>query len=106
MSLKSERELSASQREMVNRGKSAYQAKNYDYAISLLQNVLKTEPLFLEGRRFLRAVEIQKYRSLSSFNKQMVNMKVGSAVVKLSAAGKKEPSEQLALAEEVLAMDP
>lgn len=106
MSLKSERELSPSQREMVNRGKSAYQAKNYDYAISLLQNVLKTEPLFLEGRRFLRAVEIQKYRGLSSFNKQMLNMKLGSVVVKLSTAGKKEPAEQLALAEEVLAMDP
>jgi tetratricopeptide (TPR) repeat protein len=106
MSLKSERELSPANREMMARAKSAAQAKNYDYAISLSQNVLKGEPLFLDGRRFLRTVEIQKYNGISSFNKQMINMKAGSAAMKLSGAGKKEPAEQLNLAEEVLAIDP
>jgi len=106
MSLKSERELSPSNREMVNRSKSAAQSKNYDYAISLLQNVLKAEPLFLDGRRYLRAVEIEKYNALSSFNRQMINMKSGSAAVKLAGVGKKDPAEQLSLAEEVLAIDP
>jgi tetratricopeptide (TPR) repeat protein len=91
---------------MVNRGKSAAQSKNYDYTISLFQNVLKAEPLFLDGRRFLRAVEIQKYKNTSSFNKQMISMKVGSVAMKLSGAGKKESAEQLNLAEEILALDP
>ena len=71
-----------------------------------LQAALREEPLFLEGRRYLRAVEIQKYNTLSSFTKQMVNVKVASTAMKLSNASKKEPTEQLVLAEEVLALDP
>ncbi len=106
MSLKTERELGAQSREIVSRAKAAAQSKNFDYTISLLQAVLKDEPLFLEGRRFLRAVEIQKYEALSSFNRQMLGMKVSTAAMKLSNTGKKEPGEQLALAEEVLALDP
>jgi tetratricopeptide (TPR) repeat protein len=106
MSLKLERDLGAGPRGIVGRAKAAAQQKNYDYTISLMQQVLKEEPLYLEGRRFLRAVEIQKYKGLTSFNRQMLSMKVGSAAMKLSTAGKKEPGEQLALAEEVLAIDP
>jgi tetratricopeptide (TPR) repeat protein len=106
MSLKSERELGSGPKGMVTRARSAEQLKNYDYAISLMQSVLKEEPLFLDGRRFLRAVEIQKYRALSAFNRQMLSVKVGSAAMKLSSLGKKEPAEQLAIAEEVLALDP
>jgi tetratricopeptide (TPR) repeat protein len=106
MSLKTERDLSAGARGIYSRSKAAAQQKNYDYAISLMQSALKEEPLFLEGRRFLRAVELEKYKALSSFQKQMLSMKVGSTAMKLSTAGKKEPAEQLAMAEEVLALDP
>lgn len=106
MSLKSERELESEAKGMVARAKAAAQSKNYDYTINLLQAVLKKEPLFLEGRRFLRAIEIQKYKALSSFNRQMLSMKVSTAAMKLSSAAKKEPAEQLLMAEEVLALDP
>jgi tetratricopeptide (TPR) repeat protein len=106
MSLKTERELTTAQRGIFGRAKAAAQQKNHDYTISLMQALLKEEPLFLEGRRYLRAVEIEKYKALSSFQRQMISMKVGSAAMKLSTAGKKEPAEQLFLAEEVLALDP
>jgi tetratricopeptide (TPR) repeat protein len=106
MSLKTERDLGSVQRSVVARAKAAEQAKNYDYTINLMQSVLKEEPLYLDGRRFLRAVEIQKYSALSSFNKQMLSMKLGSAAMKLSSSGKKEPAEQLVIAEEILALDP
>jgi tetratricopeptide (TPR) repeat protein len=106
MSLKSERDLNQTNRNQYSRAKQAAQSKNYDYAISLIQAVLKDEPLFLDGRRYLRAIEIQKYEALSSFNKQMLGMKVGSSAMKLSGAAKKEPAEQLLLAEEVLTLDP
>ena len=106
MSLKSERELGPVQKGLVARAKAAQQSKNYDYAINLMQSALKDEPLFLDGRRFLRAVEIEKYKGLSSFSRQMLGVKVGSAAMKLSTAGKKEPAEQLILSEEVLALDP
>ena len=106
MSLKSEQELAPGPKNLWSRAKAAAQSKNYDYTINLLQSALKEEPLFLDGRRFLRAVEIQKYKALSGFNRQMLGMKVSSAAVKLSSASKKEPGDQLVLAEEVLALDP
>jgi hypothetical protein len=66
MSLKSERELNPTSRNQYSRAKDAALSKNYDYAINLLQAALKDEPLFLEGRRYLRGVEILKYNALST----------------------------------------
>src|SRR5271168_1859745 len=106
MSLKSERDLNPTNRDRVSRAKAAAQAKNYDYAINLLQSLLKEEPLYFEGRRNLRAVEIEKFKSLNSFNRQMLSMKVASSAMMLSSSGKKEPAELLAIAEDVLALDP
>ncbi|PAW78236.1 MAG: hypothetical protein B9S32_08580 [Verrucomicrobia bacterium Tous-C9LFEB] len=105
MPLKTESELSAVQRDSFNRARSALNARNYDYTISLMQGLLKTEPLFLEGRRMLRAAAIQKYKALSGFSKQMTSVKVAGMVVKASA-GKKQPNDALILAEEILAVDP
>jgi tetratricopeptide (TPR) repeat protein len=105
MSLKSERDLNPTSRNQVNRAKTAAQSKNYDYAISLLQATLKDEPLFLEGRRFLRAVEIQKYKAMGGFARQMTSMRLTGGVMKLSSA-KKTLQEQLIQAEEILALDP
>jgi tetratricopeptide (TPR) repeat protein len=106
MSLKTDRELNPTSRNQYSRAKEAATTKNYDYAINLLQAVLRDEPLFLDGRHYLRAVEINKHQGLSKFQQQMVGMKVASAAMKLSNAGKKDPAEQLNLAEEVLALDP
>jgi len=106
MSLKTERDLNQNSRNQFNRAKDAIGSKNHDYAISLLQAVLRDEPLFLDGRRILRAVEIEKYNKLNAFSRQMQSMKVATAAMKLSTMGKKDPAEQLAIAEEVLALDP
>ena len=106
MSLKSEREINHAAKAVVARAKAALQSKNYDYFITLMQSALKEEPLFLDGRRYLRAGEIEKYRGLTSFNRQMLGMKVSTAAMKLSSAGKKEATEQLQIAEELLALDP
>jgi tetratricopeptide (TPR) repeat protein len=105
MSLKSERDLNPTSRNQVNRAKTAAQSKNYDYAITLLQATLKDEPLFLDGRRFLRAVEIQKYKAMGSLARQMASMRMTGGAMKLSSA-KKTPQEQFIQAEELLAQDP
>ena len=105
MSLKAERDLNPTGRNQVSRAKTAAQSKNYDYAIALLQAVLKDEPLFLEGRQFLRAVEIQKYEATGNFARQMTSMRMTSGMMKFSS-GKKTPEEQLIQAEEILAQDP
>jgi tetratricopeptide (TPR) repeat protein len=106
MSLKTERDLNPSSRNQYSRAKEAAASKNFDYTINLVQAVLREEPLFLEGRQYLRAVEVNKYQGLSKFQQQMVGMKVASAAMKLTNIGKKEATEQLAIAEEVLALDP
>jgi len=105
MSLKSERELNPTSRNQVARAKTAAQSKNYDYAITLLQATLKDEPLFLEGRRFLRAIEILKYKATGSFARQMASMRLSGSVMKLTST-KRTAQEQLIHAEEVLAQDP
>ena len=104
MSLKTERDLNANTRNLYSRARLAEQSKNYEYAISLMQTVLREEPLFLKGRLELRVIEIQRYKALNSFSKQMLNMKVAPLAMKLSS--KKEPTERLVMAEEVLALDP
>jgi len=104
MSLKTERDLTPDSRKSYTRAKTAAQSKNFDYTIALMQAVLKEEPLFLEGRQFLRAAEIQKYKAMGAFARQMMNVKLASAVMKLSS--KNSPEEQLINAEEVLADDP
>jgi tetratricopeptide (TPR) repeat protein len=104
MSLKTERDLNPTSRSQVNRAKTAAQSKNYDYAVTLMQAVLKDEPLFLEGRRFLRAVEIQKYKAMGALTRKMSDFGVAGKAMKLST--KNTPQEQLIQAEEVLALDP
>jgi tetratricopeptide (TPR) repeat protein len=104
MSLKEERDLNPTSRDQVKRAQAAAQSKNFDYAVSLMQAVLKDEPLFLKGRQFLRAVEIQKYKSMSSFAKQMQKISI-SGITKMGAA-KKTPQEQLIQAEEALVQNP
>jgi len=105
MSLKSERDLSPTSRSQLNRAKTAIQSKNYDYAITLLQAVLKEEPLYLEGRQKLRAIEILKYKATGSFARQMASMRLSGSVMKLTST-KRAPHEQLIHSEEVLAQDP
>jgi len=106
MSLKTDKDISPANRSLAKRARDAAQAKNVDYALTLMQTVLKEEPLYLEGRRILRVWEIQKYNALGTFAKQMLKTNIASAAMKLSSAAKKEPTEQLIVAEEVLALDP
>jgi len=104
MSVRTYRELNPTARSQVDRAKTAAQSKNYDYAITLLMATLKDEPLYLEGRKLLRAVEIQKYKTTGTLTKQMASMRTSTLAMKLST--KKAPPEQLIAAEEILQTDP
>lgn len=105
MSLKTERDLNPTGRNQLARAKTAAQSKNFDYAIALLQSLLKDEPLFLDGRKLLRAVEINKNKTKTgSFFKGM-GLTGGLGGLKMGAS-KKSPQEQLIQAEEMLASDP
>ncbi|WP_157895023.1 hypothetical protein [Verrucomicrobium sp. GAS474] len=104
--MKSENELEASQLDLWKRAKSAADTNNRDYAISLIQNLLKVEPGFNEGRRYLRQVEIAKYKTLSAMSKKLNDVKTMAGAMRASGAVKKNPLDAIVSAEEVLALDP
>ena len=49
-----EADLEPQQKNLWLKGVSAYQLKNFDYAVNLILTVVKQAPQFLEGRRLLR----------------------------------------------------
>jgi tetratricopeptide (TPR) repeat protein len=106
MPIKGEKDLAAGNADLWKRASSAISASNLDYAISLLQNLLKAEPAFLEGRKRLRVAEIQRFKAQSSMSKGTVGLKTGPIIMKAGGSLKKAPAEAMALAEEALAFDP
>ena len=63
MAVKTEKELSETQRSLWLKAVSAIELHNFGYAISLLQEILKQEPEFLTGRQLLRRAEVTKTKS-------------------------------------------
>src|SRR6266571_7156553 len=84
-----EHDLPPQQKNLWLKGVSAYQLKNFDYAINLILSVVKQAPEFLEGRRLLRRAEAEKFKSQKKglFGGASLNMLKGGA------NPKKEPWE-------------
>lgn len=106
MAVKTEQQLAGAALDLWKRGKAAADSNNRDYAVQILLDVVKREPTFLAGRQMLRAVEIQRYKAQSSLSKQLSAVKTAAAAMRASGALKKNPTEAITLAEEVLAADP
>ena len=62
MAVKSEKELSDDQRAHWLKAVAAIELRNFGYAISLLQAILKQEPQFLTGRQLLRRTEVTRFK--------------------------------------------
>jgi hypothetical protein len=83
----------------------AFQRQNFDYAISILTQVLLMEPAFYEARETLRAAQFKKAGSASGFFKRML----GSAnplLAKAQMALRSNPIEAINIAEQILTGDP
>src|SRR5437660_8573324 len=63
MAVKTEKELSETQRSHWLKAVAAIELRNFGYAISLLQGILKQEPQFLTGRQLLRRTEVTKQKA-------------------------------------------
>src|SRR6202022_4489891 len=63
MAVKTEKELNESQRSLWLKAMAAVELRNFGYAISLLQGILKQEPQFLTGRQLLRRAEVAKQKA-------------------------------------------
>src|ERR1700745_4293362 len=104
MAVKTEKELSESLRGLWLKAMSAIELRNFGYAISLLQEILKQEPEFLTGRQLLRRAEVTKSKSAKKSFFNISTAPIG--VMKAQRELKKDPRRAVEMLEEVLEGDP
>jgi predicted Zn-dependent protease len=104
MPVKSEKELSEQMRGHWLKAVAAIELRNFDYAISLLQGILKQEPEFLTGRQLLRRAEVTKQKSAK---KALFSVStVAFSVMKAQRELKKHPKRAVEMIEKVLEEEP
>src|SRR5581483_1846007 len=104
MAVKTEKELSETQRAHWLKAVAAIELRNFGYAISLLQGILKQEPEFLTGRQLLRRAEVAKKKTAK---RSMLGISTAPiAVMKAQREVKKEPKRAVELIEKVFEDDP
>ncbi len=97
-----ENDLASQQKTLWLKGMSAYQLKNFDYAVSLILSVVKQAPEFLDGRKLLRRAEAETVKG-----QKKGLFSGGLSLFKGSANSKKDPLEGIAeLEETVFQKDP
>ncbi len=99
-----EKELNETQRGYWLKAIAAIELRNFGYAISLLQGILKQEPQFLTGRQLLRRAEVTKSKS---GKKSFFNISTAPiAVMKAQREIKREPKRAIEMLEKVLEEEP
>ena len=104
MAVKTEKELSEDQHAHWLKAVAAIELRNFGYAISLLQGILKQEPQFLTGRQLLRRTEVTR---LKAAKKKFFNVSTASvAVMKAQREMKKDAKRAVELIEKILEDEP
>jgi len=104
MAVKTEKELSETLRSHWLKAVAAIELRNFGYAISLLQGILKQEPRFLTGRQLLRRAEVTKNKSAK---KSFLNISTAPiAVMKAQREIKRDPNRAVEMLEKVLEEEP
>jgi len=102
--VKTEKDLSKTQQSHWLKAVAAIELRNFGYAISLLQGILKQEPEFLTGRQLLRRTEVAKGKA--GRKKRFAISTVPIAIMKAQREKKKDPSRAIELIEKVLEDEP
>jgi len=104
MPLRTEKELSESLRNNWRKALAAIELRNLGYAISLLQELLKQEPEFLQGRQLLRRTEISLQKAK---RKSFLNICTGVfSLLKAQRQIRKDPKRAVEMIEKVLELIP
>lgn len=94
-------------REQYEKGKSAFDRKNFDYAIAIFNEVLKKEPGFYDCREALRASQFAKCGGGGGFFKKMLSQGTSQPLLaKGQVELMKNAASAMATAESVLNSDP
>lgn len=96
-------------RELFNRGFTAMERGNLDYAIDMLTACIEIEPKFLQARRYLRAAEVKQFKNrggnaFTHLLASVTGMPAMATAQALINAGK--PMQALQTAEKLLRKDP
>src|SRR5437763_13077599 len=104
MAIKTEKELSETQRSHWLKAEAAIVLRNFGYAISLLQGILKQEPQYLTARQLLRRTEVTKSKSAkkSFFNISTTPL----AVMKAQREIKQDAKRAMEMLEKILGDEP
>lgn len=101
---KSEQDLSEQLRGHWLKAVAAIELRNFGYAISLLQGILKQEPEFLTGRQLLRRAEVTKQKAAK---KALFNVSASAlSIMKAQRELKKDPKRAVESIEKVLEDEP
>jgi tetratricopeptide (TPR) repeat protein len=103
---KSLSEVTRDLRDLYQKGATALQRQNFDYAIAIFQQVLQREPAFLDCRHALRAAQIKKTGGGTGFFKKVLGGATSSPLVAKAQMAKSRPLEAMAIAEQILEGDP
>jgi len=104
MAVKTEKELREDQRAHWLKAVAAIELRNFGYAISLLQGILRQEPQFLTGRQLLRRTEVTRFKAAK---KKFFNVSTASvAVMKAQREMKKDAKRAVELIEKILEDEP
>jgi predicted Zn-dependent protease len=104
MPVKSESDLSEQLRSHWLKAVAAIELRNFDYAISLLQGILRQEPEFLTGRQLLRRAEVTKQKAAK---KPLFNLSMSAlSIMKAQREMKKDPRHAIESIEKVLENEP
>jgi tetratricopeptide (TPR) repeat protein len=106
MAVVREAELTPRQRESFKKARQAAQRDNFDYVVTLLQQMLKETPGFLDGRKLLRETCIRKSKAGSRIMQSLSSLSTAPALMKAQGLTKKNPMEALVVLEQVLVDDP
>jgi len=104
MPIKTEKDLSETQRSHWLKAVAAIELRNFGYVISLLQGILKQEPEFLTGRQLLRRTEVTKNKSAKKSFFKISSAPI--AVMKAQREMKNDPKRAVEMIEEILENEP
>jgi len=96
-------------KDLFNKGFSAFERGNLDYAIDLLMQCVEIEPGLLKARKFLRAAQVQRLKkqkptALSKILNQICGLPLMAKVMLLTQTGK--GGKAVVAAERLLCKDP
>src|SRR5437762_11791633 len=104
MAVKTEKELGESLRALWLKVVAAIELRNFGYAVSLLQEILKQEPEFLTGRELLRRAAVTRSKSTKKSFFNISTAPIG--VMKAQREIKKDPKRAVEIVEGVLETEP